>query len=460
MQNRLKIIISRATEPFLQLKEIIMKRFPLYIEIIVGVVIIAVAGFFFFGNYLDMGKPQIKFDQDIKAIGRQKNVGINVSDSQSGLSRIIVEITQDNKGQVLVDKKIPSKGTLQEKLTLNISSGDLNLHDGAASIKITAKDHSLFNNQTMLEQPVKIDTVPPQINLLKNITYINQGGTGFVAYQPSKKVTTTGVYINNYLSPAHAILIDNKPSYMTYFALPMDATIATTKIMVSAKDEAGNETQIALPCEIKAKKFRADKMNISDSFLQKKMPEFQAMVPSLQGKTPLEVFTYINSQMRNDNFLAIQKICQKSSDKELWEGPFLRMKNAKPMALFGDKRSSIYGRKVIGESVHMGVDLASNAHAIIEASNKGIVAFTGALGIYGNTVIIDHGLGLFSLYAHLSSIDTTVGKQVEKGEKIGISGTSGLAGGDHLHFSIIVGGQFVNPQEWWDPHWIKDNITR
>jgi len=120
----------------------------------------------------------------------------------------------------------------------------------------------------------------------------------------------------------------------------------------------------------------------------------------------------------------------------------------------------VYEGKVVGESVHEGVDLAANARSPIEASNKGIVVFTGALGIYGNTVIIDHGLGLFSLYAHLSSIDTTVGKTVAKGEKIGLSGMSGLAGGDHLHFSIMVGGKFVDPKEWWDPHWIKDNITR
>jgi murein DD-endopeptidase MepM/ murein hydrolase activator NlpD len=294
---------------------------------------------------------------------------------------------------------------------------------------------------------------------LKSINYINQGGTGFVAYQPSKPLVSTGVYINDYLSPAHPITIDNKPSYVTYFALPMTATQATTRITIFARDEAGNETIVGIPCMIKEKKFRADKMNISESFLQQKMPEFQAMVPSLQGKTPLEVFAYINSQMRNDNFLTIQKFCQKSSPQELWEGTFLRMTNGAPMALFGDKRSYMYNGKVVGESIHSGVDLASNARAPIEAANKGIVVFTGALGIYGNTVIIDHGLGMFSLYGHLSSIDTTAGKNVAKGEKIGLSGMSGLAGGDHLHFGIIVGGQFVNPQEWWDPHWIKDNIT-
>ena len=437
-----------------------MKWFRFDYKILIAFLVIAALSWFFFGDYIEIGKPLIKFDQEVKAIGRQKTIGINFSDSKSGLSRITVEIIQDNKGQILADKKISPKGKLQETLPLTINAGELRLHDGPATLKVTATDYSLLKNQAVLSQAIKIDTVPPQINLLKNINYINQGGTGFVAYQPSKALSSTGVSINDYLSPAHSILIDNKPSYITYFALPMNANKTATRIMVFARDEAGNETNMTIPCVIKEKKFRSDKMNLSENFLQQKMPEFQAMVPSLHGKTPLEVFTYVNSQMRNDSLLTIQKICQKSSSKELWEGTFLRMKDAAPMALFGDKRSYVYNGKIVGESIHTGVDLASNARSAIEAANKGIVVFTGALGIYGNAVIIDHGLGLFTLYGHLSSIDTTVGKNVAKGEKIGISGMSGLAGGDHLHFSIIVGGQFVDPKEWWDPHWIKDNITK
>ena len=437
-----------------------MKKFRLYIEISAAILVIGALCWIFFGNYLEIGKPVIKFDQEVKAVGKQKTIGITFSDLKSGLSHLNIEIIQDNKGQILVDKKIPSRGKQQEISPLTINVADLKLHDGPATIKITATDHSLFQNQIILSQAVKIDTIPPQIYLLKNTNYLNQGGTGFVAYQSSKAIASTGVYINDFFIPAHTILADNKSSYIAYFAVPMDANKAKTRIMVFARDDAGNETNISLPCVIKEKKFRADKMNLSEDFLRQKMPEFQAMVPSLQGKTTLEVFTYINSQMRNDNFLTIQKICQKSSPKELWEGTFLRMKNGAPMALFGDKRSYMFDKKVVGESIHTGVDLASNARAVIEAANKGIVVFTGALGIYGNAVIIDHGLGLFSLYGHLSTIDATVGKNVAKGEKIGLSGTSGLAGGDHLHFSILVGGQFVNPQEWWDPHWIKDNITR
>lgn len=438
-----------------------MKWFRFDIKILIAVAIIAVLGvWFIFGNYIEIGRPEIKLDQDIKAIGRQKTIGIIFSDSKSGLSRITAEVIQDNKGQMLADKIITEKGKEQETLTLSVSPADLRLHDGPAAIKVTATDYSLFKNQAVAIHQVKIDTIPPLINLVKNINYINQGGTGFVAYQPSKALTSTGVYINDYLSPAHAILIDKKPSYITYFALPMDANKTTTRIMVFARDEAGNETNMSIPCIIKEKKFRSDKMNLSENFLQQKMPEFQAMVPSLQGKTPLEVFAYVNSQMRTENTSTIQKICQKSASSELWEGTFLRMKDAAPMALYGDKRSYMYNGKVVGESIHTGVDLASNARSPIEASNKGVVVFTGALGIYGNTVIIDHGLGLFTLYAHLSAIDTTVGKNVAKGEKIGLSGMSGLAGGDHLHFGIMVGGQFVDPKEWWDPHWIKDNIAK
>ena len=106
----------------------------------------------------------------------------------------------------------------------------------------------------------------------------------------------------------------------------------------------------------------------------------------------------------------------------------------------------------------MGIDLASTRHAPVEASNSGVVVFTGYLGIYGDTIIIDHGFGLFSLYAHLGMIKVKEGQTVTKGELIGHTDTSGLAGGDHLHFSMLVGGKFVNPREWWDPHWIKDNV--
>jgi murein DD-endopeptidase MepM/ murein hydrolase activator NlpD len=130
------------------------------------------------------------------------------------------------------------------------------------------------------------------------------------------------------------------------------------------------------------------------------------------------------------------------------------------MAGFGDKRVYIYKGKEIDRQIHKGVDLASVANAKIQAANSGRVVFADRLGIYGLAVILDHGQGISSLYAHLSSIDTEPGRRVERGELIGISGQTGLAGGDHLHFSLMINGVFVNPIEFWDEHWISDNIQK
>ncbi len=442
----------------------IMKKFNSTVTIIataiVGVIIIAGLGWLYWGNYLERETPSIKSSQDISMIGKQKKLEITFADKKSGLSQLYAEIIQDNKGQILAAENIASRGNKQKTISLTIDTVALKLHDGSALVKFTATDHSLFKNHTILSQPVKIDTVPPQIYLLNPVNNANQGGTCFIAYRISKPAALTGIYVNDYFTSGYTIMVENKPTSLVYFAIPIDASRTKTTIKVFARDTAGNEANISLPCNIKAKKFRADKVNLGNSFLQQKMPEFQAAIPQLQGKTLLEVFGYINIQMREENNKTILNICGKSGNKQLWNGAFLRMSNAAPTALFGDQRTYLVGGKPFGNAIHLGVDLASTAHAPIEAANDGIIIFAGSLGIYGNAVIIDHGLGLFSLYGHLSSIETTVGKNVKKQEKIGLSGLSGLAGGDHLHFSILVGGQFVNPQEWWDPHWISDNINK
>ncbi|KAF0155668.1 MAG: peptidoglycan-specific endopeptidase M23 family [Syntrophaceae bacterium] len=437
-----------------------MKKTGAYAAIAAIILLVGVVGWLYFADYLDREKPVIKLSQDIIAIGKRKDIGITFSDAQSGLSRLKVEIVQDNKTHILAQETFPSRANRQKSIQLTMNTEELKLKNGPAIIHITAADCSLFKNESVLAVQVRIDTVPPQIAVLNPVNYINQGGTGFITYRTSKPTVSTGVYVDDRFSPGYTISVNNRPTSVTYFALPTDATNIKTKITIFARDEAGNEARVSMPYTIKPKKFRADKVNLSDTFLQQIMPEFQASTPQLQGKTPVDVFAYVNTTLREDNTKTIQNICSKSIDKKLWEGTFLRMRNASPMALFGDQRTFLVEGKPFGNSIHLGVDLASTAHAPIEAANNGIVVFAGPLGIYGNTVIIDHGLGLFSLYGHLSSINTTVGKNVKKEEKIGLSGLTGLAGGDHLHFSILVGGQFVNPQEWWDPHWIEDNVIK
>jgi murein DD-endopeptidase MepM/ murein hydrolase activator NlpD len=86
------------------------------------------------------------------------------------------------------------------------------------------------------------------------------------------------------------------------------------------------------------------------------------------------------------------------------------------------------------------------------------VAWASDLGIYGNCIVVDHGYSLQSIYGHMSRIDVKVGDMVKKGQTMGIAGSTGLAGGVHVHFSMQIDGVQVNPREWWDDHWINDRI--
>ena len=125
---------------------------------------------------------------------------------------------------------------------------------------------------------------------------------------------------------------------------------------------------------------------------------------------------------------------------------------------FADVRSYIYKGKKVDQQVHLGFDLAVTAHTPVLASNDGKVVWAAPLGIYGNCIVVDHGYGLQSIYGHLSSIAVKEGDMVKRGQEMGKSGSTGLAGGDHLHYSMQVEGVEVNPVEWWDAHWIKDHV--
>jgi len=129
-------------------------------------------------------------------------------------------------------------------------------------------------------------------------------------------------------------------------------------------------------------------------------------------------------------------------------------------AAFADNRTYIHDGQEIDRQVHLGFDLAVTQRIPVLAANTGVVVYAADLGIYGNCVIVDHGLGVQSLYAHLSSIDVKEGDRVEKGHVLGRSGMTGLAGGDHLHFTMLVNGEAVNPVEWWDPKWMQDRVLR
>jgi len=435
-----------------------MRKFLRFLFYLLLIALVGV-GVWFFMVYFEGEKPEILSDRDIKMIGQETTFDITCIDRKSGLRSGSVAISQDGEKYTLGSLNFPGRGVSKKTMTIGVFPEDLKLHDGTATIDMSVTDYSLRKNKQVVTFEVVIDTVPPQISPASFQHYINPGGSCVVAYRLSEDVSRNGVQVNNDYFPSYPRATEGGTLHISYFAVPIIDTVSK-KIRILAEDNAGNTTFNPISFNVRNKKFRNDRMNISQRFLEMKMPEFQNRHKDLQGETLIETFSRINTEMRMDNLKTIEAICKNTRPEQLWEGPFLRMKNAAPMATFGDMRTYYHNDKKISTSVHMGVDLASTQNAPVEASNGGIVAFAGHIGIYGNTIIIDHGMGVFSLYGHLSSITAIKDQAVKKGEWIGRTGMTGMAGGDHLHFSMIVGGKFVNPVEWWDPHWIQDNITR
>jgi murein DD-endopeptidase MepM/ murein hydrolase activator NlpD len=230
------------------------------------------------------------------------------------------------------------------------------------------------------------------------------------------------------------------------------------RIRVVAVDRAGNRAERTPQIKIKGRVYPEEKIHLSQRFLDEKVPDLAGAtgVPFTGDK--VKAFQEINTRIRQENEAKIREITAESAPEPLFSGAFEQMKDSKVMSSFAERRSYFVLDEKVSESIHYGYDLASLAGAPIVASNRGKVVFADELGIYGNCVIVDHGLGVHTLYAHLSNIDVRVGDLVEKGETLGQSGQTGLAGGDHLHFAVLLRSVYVDPVEWWDGKWVREHV--
>ena len=442
------------------------KNSPKSIIISMFFLAIAVVGAIAFFKYYEREKPQITFHGDISSFGLTKEVKFTVSDSRSGISLIEIVLTQGDKSAKIYGKKFSRLGFFEhdgpKKLeeTVTLVSSALGFADGKAELQVTVRDFSFWSwmagNETIMTYPVSLDTHPPKISILHSTRYVSPGGSGMVIYKIDDAVEKHGLTVNGQFNPGFPVSGEEDDRFVAFFGLPY-LTEKIDKAVVSASDPAGNEGNAAFGMILKKQNFKQDRINISDNFLNLKIPEFAQEYSQLSGSL-VDQFVYVNSKIRQENYQAIVKSCAAPSPLRLWHGPFERMARSSRMAGFAEFRTYYYNDEKIDNQVHLGVDLASTKRAEIHAANRGNVVFADYLGIYGNTIILDHGQGIFSLYSHLSEIGVAVGELKDKGTVIGLSGTTGMAGGDHLHFSILINGIFVNPVEWWDKQWLQLNI--
>jgi murein DD-endopeptidase MepM/ murein hydrolase activator NlpD len=417
---------------------------------------------------LEGEKPVIDCKLASSALGLSQKIPVFVSDGKSGLRSIWIGLVRDGKTHVLLEETFPGSGFLsggdieKESFLVTFEPKKAGVSEGPATLRFVARDYSwrgrLGGNQTVVEKPVTIDTKPPSIHIVTRFHNVAQGGAGLVIYNLSEACPASGVYVGEDFYRGQSGFFNNQQRHMAFFALRYDQDRGT-KLFVQATDAAGNRSVAGIPHQILKKKFRKDTIRLSDRFLSTKMPEFQNDLPQTAQLPAIEVFLKVNRDLRKSNYKKIVELVKDTDLKIHWDGVFLRLPNSARRAGFADHRNYHYKKGVVDHQVHLGIDLASIAASPVPAANNGRIVFAENLGIYGNTVIIDHGFGLFSMYSHLSEITVEKDTIVSKGDEIGRTGSTGLAGGDHLHFSMLVHHTFVNPIEWWDASWIENNVS-
>src|ERR1700752_118815 len=427
-----------------------------------------------------MTPPSIAIDKPEKFVGTATPLEITISAPDAPkMKPIRVVFEQNGKQTTLFSLDEPGKAQIAQdgsdklRITQEIGKATVpDLQSGAAKILVTAGRPVMRGMRTVessTSREVQVRLERPRASVVSTHHYVNLGGTEFIVYRATPDDVESGVVVGNVEYPGYpaagatvdGVKITDPAVRVAFFALLYDQDL-NTQMRVYARDPAGNTARADFDHRTFPKPFKRSTIPLDDKFLDRVVPAI------LEGTTDVKLdgdnlarFLVINGDLRRKNAEKIASFAKQTSPEMLWRGVvFHPFQNNAVESAFADQRTYLYKGKEVDKQVHLGFDLASFAGTPIVAANRGKVLYADELGIYGNCVIVDHGMGLQSLYAHLSSIEVKAGQDVEKEQTLGRSGMTGLAGGDHLHFTMLVNGHMVNPVEWWDSHWIEDRILR
>jgi len=437
-------------------------------RLMVGFVIVLVAlGAYVGWVKLERRHPIAELAHPIATLGRGSTIDVHLTDVGTGLAWSRIEVERDGATTVIASETYPAvswRGSrlLDTTVSKPLAPVDNKFAEGPAKLRVFAGDYSWLrvfrSERPVLETNFAIDLTAPTIEVLSQQHYLTLGGLDFMLYKTSPDATMSGVAVGKYFFSGTAGLFDDPAIRGAFFAVPQDLdTKAAPKAV--AEDAAGNRREVSFHTVVKPRTFADKTLEVDDAFLERKVPEILTASGLPAQPDLVQGYLYVNRTIRKKSEERIREATHLSGPTPRWDGAFLRQPNSAPLAGFGDRRSYRHNGAIIDTATHLGYDLASLRQAPVVAASTGVVVFAEYLGIYGDAVIIDHGLGIFSLYGHLSAITVKSGQEVQRGDTVGRTGETGLAGGDHLHFSIMLYGVHVDPVEWWDGKWIRDHVT-
>lgn len=411
------------------------------------------------------------------AIGQTGQLEVTIESPGARLKRLDIVLEQGESRIPLFNlpgaepARLMAEGENTLRLTRPLGKQSLpDLKAGSARITITAVREVLFGlreAQASAARDIDVRLVPPRVNAVSQFHYINHAGSELVVYRVTPPEAESGVRVGErdyrgYPAAGAGIKTEDPSLRVAFFALLWDQDVKTP-VRLFARDELGNEGTASFDYRVFPKNLRHSTINLNEEFLTKVVTEILPQSPELQVDDPanlLASYISINNELRRRNNAQIAALADQTAPELLWRGPFKQLINTAVEAGFADQRTYFHDGQEVDHQVHLGYDLASTVNAPVHAANRGRVVFAGWLGIYGQSVVVDHGMGLQSLYSHLSSFDVQPGDMVEMDQILGRTGMTGLAAGDHLHFTTLLGGNPVTPVDWWSAQWVQDRVLR
>ncbi len=419
------------------------------------------------------GDPEVSLRPSAPAIGHRTSLQVDAVSHGRGLAAIAVELEQ--AGSVLPvaersfetppawrfwDRGAGEVTALEFQIGADAVEG---LKPGEATVRVIARNVGtglLAGHVVAREQSLPVQLRPPSLQVLSTQHYVRQGGAEVVVYRVGATAVRDGVQVGDRWFPGFPLPGGAELERFALFSAPWDEPTADG-IRVVAEDVVENRVELPFVDRFTPRPPDEDTIRLDEAFLQRVVPPILAAEPDLPaGDDLLASYLAINGELRGENARTLERLGSESRAEFLWDDAFLSLPNAQVMSSFADRRTYVFQGRTVDHQGHLGYDLASIRRAEVPAANDGVVALAGVFGIYGNAVVVDHGFGLQSLYGHLSTIDVKVGQPVTRGETVGRTGATGLAGGDHLHFTMMLHGLAVDPIEWWDAHWIRDRLGR
>ncbi|MGH7893887.1 MAG: M23 family metallopeptidase [Candidatus Binatia bacterium] len=431
---------------------------------LLALLLVVVAGLLF--TVAEPLGPRVELSTPPDVVGAATPLRLVARDRGTGLAAVAVRVVPQGATEpvILARQDFPAtswygSGVHEATLAPVLDVAKSRLPEGPATLEVWARDYSWLSalrRRPVLTRPITIDTTPPTLEVLSARHVARLGGSESIVYRVSDDATSSGVQVGELFFPGTRGYFADPTLRAALFAVPESQPDAQVKAI--ATDAGGNQRRVPLDLVVKPRKFADKTLTVDDDFLRRKIPDLLRDNGLPSSDDLVQGYLRVNRELRQATEARVRDLCQASDPAARWQGSLLRMPNTAPLSGFADRRTYLHDGTVIDHQTHLGFDLASLKTSPVPAAAAGRVVFVGPLGIYGTTVILDHGLGLFTLYGHLSSTSVAAGASVARGDTIGRTGETGLAGGDHLHFSVMIHGTHVDPVEWWDPHWIQDHV--